>query len=82
MIAEPLSKAAGAEVDSRPCIVSAGICLVGAPLFKRLGVCGTVDFESSPTSSQKSLRAASQGLGSRSCCIGGASLQLSKSFSV
>ena len=38
VIAEPLSKAAGAEVDSRPCIVSAGICLVGAPLFKRLGV--------------------------------------------
>lgn len=38
VIAEPLFKAAGAEVDSRPCVVSAGICLVGAPLFKRLGV--------------------------------------------
>eukprot|EP00438_Fugacium_kawagutii_P004405 Skav208533 [mRNA] locus=scaffold3037:172332:179238:+ [translate_table: standard] len=36
--AEDLFKAAGAEIDSRDCVIDAGLCLVGAPLSKRLGL--------------------------------------------
>eukprot|EP00438_Fugacium_kawagutii_P033672 Skav204069 [mRNA] locus=scaffold3:515457:529911:- [translate_table: standard] len=38
VVAEELFKAAGAEVDSRDELTSAGLCLVGAPLSKRLGL--------------------------------------------
>lgn len=38
VVAEDLFKAAGAEVDSRDSLVTSGLCLVGAPLSKRLGL--------------------------------------------
>lgn len=38
VIAADLFKAAGAEIDSRDEVVTGGMCLVGAPLAKRLGL--------------------------------------------